>query len=52
MVPPNLCPSCGEAVRIDGDLIHCDNAVVSCPATGRLSHFAKVLGIEGFGEVC
>ena len=52
VVPPNLCPSCGEAVRIDGDLIHCDNRS-RCPAqaTGRLSHFAKVLGIEGFGEV-
>ena len=46
------CPSCGMTTIEDGDLIRCDNRS-SCPAqaVGVLSHYAKAIGIEGFGEV-
>ena len=50
--PPPECPSCGHMTMEDGDLIRCPNTR-SCPAqsVGVLSHYAKALGIEGFGEV-
>ena len=50
--PPQHCPSCGAATAEDGDLIRCPNTLL-CPAQsiGVLSHYAKAVGIEGFGEV-
>lgn len=49
---PAECPSCGTAPVVAGDFILCPNTT-SCPAQaiGILSHFAKVAGIEGFGDV-
>ena len=50
--PPSACPSCGHTTLEDGDLIRCPNTR-ACPAqsVGVLAHYAKALGIEGFGEV-
>ncbi|MCB9550608.1 MAG: NAD-dependent DNA ligase LigA [Myxococcales bacterium] len=50
--PPGSCPSCGTGVEIRGDFVVCPN-VLGCPAqsVGILSHYAKITGIEGFGQV-
>lgn len=52
ITPPSECPSCAHPTLQDGDLIRCPNAH-ACPAqsVGVLSHYAKALGIEGFGDV-
>jgi DNA ligase (NAD+) len=52
ILPPSECPSCAHPTLEDGDLIRCPN-VHACPAqsVGVLSHYAKALGIEGFGDV-
>lgn len=50
--PPAECPSCGTAPVVEGDFITCPNTT-GCPAQsmGILGHFAKITGIEGFGDV-
>ncbi|MEE2756266.1 MAG: NAD-dependent DNA ligase LigA [Myxococcota bacterium] len=50
--PPATCPSCGSIPVVDGEFVECQNRA-ACPAqvVGVLSHFAKVAGIEGFGQV-
>lgn len=50
--PPPACPSCGTPPVVEGDFITCPNRT-GCPAQsmGILGHFAKVTGIEGFGDV-
>lgn len=50
--PPGSCPSCGTGTEIRGDFVVCPNAL-GCPAqsVGILSHYAKITGIEGFGQV-
>jgi DNA ligase (NAD+) len=50
--PPTICPSCGGGVEIKGDFVLCPNAL-GCPAqsVGILGHYAKIAGIEGFGQV-
>ncbi|MBV72084.1 MAG: hypothetical protein CMH52_12220 [Myxococcales bacterium] len=52
LFPPATCPSCGSIPVVDGEFIECRNRS-ACPAqvVGVLSHFAKVTGIEGFGQV-
>ncbi|MCA9540842.1 MAG: hypothetical protein KC620_18205 [Myxococcales bacterium] len=49
---PETCPSCGATPQIEGDFVVCPNTL-GCPAqsVGLLSHYAKVTGIEGFGQV-
>ncbi len=48
---PRKCPSCGSAVREEGDVLTCTNAK-SCVQSkvGELEHFVKTVGIDGFGE--
>ena len=50
--PPAACPSCGTQPVIDGEFVVCPNQL-GCPAqaVGNLAHYAKVTGIEGFGQV-
>ena len=63
LLPPEFCPSCGSptlvrssARTVSGEevvtrTLHC-SAPASCPATlrGQLSHYTRVLEIDGFGE--
>lgn len=48
---PSSCPSCGGAVRREGDFLFCDKPR-SCRSSviGQLSHYADVVGILGFGD--
>lgn len=48
---PKVCPSCGEAIREDDDVLYCTNAK-NCVRSkvGELEHFVKTIGIDGFGE--
>jgi DNA ligase (NAD+) len=48
---PASCPSCGGAVRREGDFIFCDKPR-ECRSSviGQLSHYADVVGILGFGD--
>ncbi len=52
LFPPSTCPSCGSVPVVDGEFVECRNRR-ECPAqaVGILAHFAKVTGIEGFGQV-
>jgi DNA ligase (NAD+) len=49
---PTECPSCGTPPEIEGDFVLCPNSL-GCPAQsiGILAHYAKITGIEGFGQV-
>lgn len=48
---PSACPSCGGAVRADGDFVFCADAN-ACPDVirGRVSHFTSVIDVLGFGK--
>ncbi len=48
--PPDRCPSCGEPPREDGDFLLCDNPGCRDRRVAVLEHYAKVVGIEGFGR--
>ena len=50
--PPAECPSCGAAAEVSGDLVWCRNPQ-GCRAQtiANLNHYAKVVDIEGFGQV-
>ncbi len=52
IIPPERCPSCGAPAAIEGDFVVCTNKE-GCVATaiGVLGHYAKVVDIEGFGQV-
>ncbi|PID38153.1 MAG: hypothetical protein CSA65_08690 [Proteobacteria bacterium] len=48
---PKRCPSCGGAVRQDGDFLYCSEPL-SCreAVIGTLAYFCKVVDIQGFGD--
>jgi DNA ligase (NAD+) len=48
---PTSCPSCGGALRREGDFFFCA-APRACRSSviGQLSHYADVVGILGFGD--
>ena len=48
--PPESCPSCGAPTRVDGDFLTCDAPVCRDRGIGTLEHYAKVIGVEGFGR--
>ena len=48
--PPARCPSCGGETRVEGDFLSCDNPDCRDRGIGVLEHYAKVVGIEGFGR--
>ena len=52
ITPPEICPSCDARPVVDGDLVECRERM-GCPAQsiGILGHYAKIAGIEGFGQV-
>jgi DNA ligase (NAD+) len=49
---PGCCPSCGAAVRLDGDFLLC-TAPATCKAAkiGMLAHWATTVDMLGFGDV-
>jgi DNA ligase (NAD+) len=52
IVPPEHCPSCGAAAEVEGDLVWCRNpAGCRAQTIAVLSHYAKTVDIEGFGQV-
>lgn len=52
IAPPERCPSCESPVEIHGDFVFCGSKT-GCRAASiaALSHYASVVGIEGFGDV-
>lgn len=50
IVIPTECPCCGSKLERVVDQLFCRN--IECPAqvTGKLTHFAKNMGIKGLGE--
>jgi DNA ligase (NAD+) len=52
ITPPAICPSCGTPVVVDGDQVECRNRTgCAAQSIGILAHYAKITGIEGFGQV-
>lgn len=51
VVIPSACPECGAPTRWDKDFLFC-SAPTTCKAAlvGRLSHFAAVVDLLGFGD--
>jgi len=51
VLPPDACPSCGGAVRWDGDFLSCAQPG-SCRAArlGELEHYCTSVEVLGFGE--
>jgi len=52
VVPPEVCPSCGEpVVHAEGEVAYlCINAACPAQRVQRLIYFAHVMDIEGLGE--
>lgn len=49
VVPPATCPECGAATQIDGDFVACTHDGCRTRRIGVLEHYAKVVGVDGFG---
>jgi DNA ligase (NAD+) len=47
--PPSHCPSCGEDLSWENDILYCHNSLCSAKNQKRIEHFTKTLKIKGFG---
>ena len=47
---PTNCPCCGSTLQLVNDQLYCKNISCEAQVNGKLSHFAKALGIKGLGE--
>jgi NAD-dependent DNA ligase len=49
IVIPTQCPVCASSLVLKNDQLFCVNAACPAQLTAKVIHFAKVLGIKGFG---
>lgn len=49
ILPPEYCPSCGEDLSWENDILYCYNSLCSAKNQKRIEHFTKTLKIKGFG---
>lgn len=47
---PSTCMCCGSTLQLVNDQLYCKNIFCEAQVNGKLSHFAKALGIKGLGE--
>lgn len=49
IIPPANCPSCGEGLSWENDVLYCYNTSCFAKNQKRVEHFTKTLKIKGFG---
>lgn len=50
IVIPTHCPCCSSALELVNDQLYCRNNLCPAQTKGKVSHFAKTVGIKGLGE--
>ena len=49
ITPPNTCPSCGQSLEWENQLLYCRNTLCGDQSSKKIEHFAKTLKIKGLG---
>ena len=49
ITPPNICPSCGQSLEWENQLLYCRNTLCGDQSSKKIEHFAKTLKIKGLG---
>ena len=49
ITPPNICPSCGQSLEWENQLLYCRNPSCGDQSSKKIEHFAKTLKIKGLG---
>lgn len=49
IIIPKVCPSCNYPIQLRNDQVFCVNPSCTARLNKKLEHFAKTLGIKGFG---
>ena len=47
--PPDVCPSCGQPLEWNNQLLYCRNLSCGDQSSKKIEHFAKTLKIKGLG---
>ena len=46
---PDICPSCGQSLEWENQLLYCRNTLCGDQSSKKIEHFAKTLKIKGLG---